>query len=622
MVHANDFMICSNCQTELPSGARFCMNCGQPVQASTPLDQLRSERLAAAAPVSLVEKARAARKVAGERRIVTALYLDVVDSTGLSHQLGAEIWAQVLNQAFDRCSAVIYQYEGTIAHVQEDELLAFFGAPVAHEDDPVRAVRVALEVRQVISQFDQEISQAYGCQFTLRLSLSTGPVTIGPVGDQLIYEYSALGGTLNQVVQLEAAKLPMTVLVTADTYRFIQPFFDCVDLGEVEVKDFQRSIHIYRVEGPKALPEAARGVVGLHSPMVGREAELAMLLQLNMYAAAGLGRAVVILGEPGLGKTRLIAEWKTASRLAPGESGFRWVEGNSLSYGQRLAYHLILSLLHSLIGIPGTSDEPETRAALCALFEAFSKDARTAKLVPDLLDVYPHLANFLSLNLDEEERKQIHRLDPQAYQAQILSGTRNLLLALAAIQPLVVVLEDLHWADPSSVDFMMQLLPLVSTERILFCLVMRPERDAPGWRLVTAARTVLGNRLTEINLSALTEKETRRLVSNLLEIEALPDPTRNVILKKAEGNPFFVEEVIRMLIDQDAIVKKEGKWFTEKKINRDDIPDNLQGLLQARIDRLPEEVKHTLKVAAVIGRQFQLKVLEQVLRLEEKHGSH
>lgn len=615
-------MICSNCQTDLPSGARFCMNCGQPVQESTPLDQMRSERLAAAAPVSLVEKARAARKVAGERRIVTALYLDVVDSTGLSKQFGPGTWTQVLNQAFDRCSVVIYQYEGTIAHVQEDELLAFFGAPVAHEDDPIRAVRAALDVREAIAQFDQEISRVYGCHFALRLSLSTGPVTIGPVGDRLIYEYSALGGALNQVIQLEAAKLPMTVLLTAETHRFVQPFFDCVDLGEVEVKHFQRAIHIYRVEGPKALPQAARGVVGLHSPMVGREAELAMLLQLNQYAAAGLGRAVAILGEPGLGKTRLIVEWKAASQPANGEANFRWVEGNSLSYGQRLAYHLVISLLHSLIGVPGTSDEPETRAALCALLESFSKDPRSARQVPELLDVYPFLASFLSLTLEEDEREMVRRLDPQAYQAQVLSGMRMLLQALAAVQPLVVVVEDLHWADPSSVDFLVQLLPLVSTERILFCLVMRPERETPGWRLLTTARAVLGNRLTEINLSALSEKETRRLVSKLLEIEALPEATRNMILKKAEGNPFFVEEVIRMLIDQSAIVRRDGKWFTEKKINREDIPDNLQGLLQARIDQLPEDVKHTLKVAAVIGRQFQLKVLEQVLQREEKNGSH
>jgi len=611
-------MICPNCQTELPTGARFCMNCGQPIRASTELDQKRSERLAAAAPESLIEKARAARKVAGERRIVTALYLDVVNSTGLIAQLGAETWAQVLNQAFERCSAVIYNYEGTLAHVQEDELLAFFGAPVAHEDDPVRAIRAALDIKDLVHQYDQEVSQAHGCHFAVRLSLSTGPVTIGPVGDYLQYEYSALGGAINQVILVEAAKLPMAVLVTADTYRFIHPFFECTDLGEIEVENFTHSVHLYQVDGLKATPEASRGLAGLNSPMVGRETELSSLLKLNQYLTAGLGRAVLILGEPGMGKTRLIAEWKAASQSGSKPFDFNWVEGRCLSYGQRLAYHLILSMLHSLIGLPGTSDEPEMRAALCTLLESFSKSPSASSQVPGLLEVYPHLAYFLSLSLEEDEKEQIRNIEPQTFQAQVLAGIKSLLLAMAARQPLVLVLEDLHWADPSSVDFLIQLLPLATTSQILFCLVMRPERENPGWRLVTTARGLLGEGLTEINLSALSNSETRKLVANLLQIEALPEQTRALILKKAEGNPFFVEEVIRMLIDRKAIVRRQGKWHTEKNISSMEIPDNLQGLLLARIDRLPDEVKQTLRVAAVIGRQFPLKVLEMVISREEQ----
>jgi len=611
-------MNCSNCKTELPTGARFCMNCGQPIQASTALDLMRSERLAAAAPETLVEKARAARKVAGERRTVTALYLDVVDSKGLSNQLGAEVWTQVLNQAFDRCSAVIYNYEGTIAHVQEDELLAFFGAPVAHEDDSVRAIRAALEVRDVIQQFDQELSQTYQCRFLIRLSLSTGPVSIGPVGAHLKYEYSALGGTLNQVIQVEAANLHTSVLVTADTYRFIHPFFDCTDLGEVSVPSFSHTIQLYRVDRPKAVPETARGLAGFYSPMVGRETELASLLQLNQFLMAGLGRAVLIFGEPGMGKSRLIAEWKAASLANKGQADFRWVEGRCLSYGHRLAYHLILSILHSLVGLPGTAEEPEMRAALCTLFESFSKEPSAASQLPGLLDVYPYLAHFLSLKLDEDEQEQIEYLEPQAFQVQVLLGIKRLLLAVAARQPVILVLEDLHWADPSSVDFLVQLLPLASSERILFCLVMRPERDTQGWRLVTTAREALGAGLVEINLKALSETDTRKLVSNLLAVEALSEQTRALIQKKADGNPFFVEEIIRMLIDRQAIVLRQGKWQVEKKIGAVEIPDNLQGLLLARIDRLPEDVKQTLRVAAVIGRQFPIKVLEMVLSREKQ----
>jgi predicted ATPase len=219
---------------------------------------------------------------------------------------------------------------------------------------------------------------------------------------------------------------------------------------------------------------------------------------------------------------------------------------------------------------------------------------------------------LLSLRLEPEAAGLARQLDPQALQNQVQIALRYLLQALAARQPLVVILEDLHWADATSVELLSDLLELATTERILFCLVLRPERDAPGWKLALAARQELGSRLTEISLDALTEDESQQLVSNLLEIEALPEGVRQVILSKAEGNPFFVEEVIRMLIERGAIQQQAGRWVADA-IDEIEIPDNLQGLLMARIDRLPEEVKHTLRVAAVIGRQFPVKVLEYVL---------
>jgi len=185
--------------------------------------------------------------------------------------------------------------------------------------------------------------------------------------------------------------------------------------------------------------------------------------------------------------------------------------------------------------------------------------------------------------------------------------------ALASRRPLVLVFDDIHWADPSSVDLLIKLLPLASEAPTLFCFVTRPDRDAPGWKLIAAAREAMGASLTEITLNPLSDADSRQLVSNLLEIESLPDGVRSIILQKAEGNPFFVEEVIRMLIDRGAIVKRGEGWVAEKEIENVDIPDNLQGLLLARIDRLPEDVKRTLRVASVIGRQFSVRVLEEVL---------
>lgn len=604
---------CPNCGTINEAGARFCKNCGFQLAAAgggarLGSDELRLERLAAAAPAPLAEKMRASAHLAGERRIVTALFADVVGSTSLAEQMDPEDWTAVMNRAFDLLTPVIYRYEGTIARLMGDALLAFFGAPVAHEDDPVRAVSAALDLLAVTRQYAAEVRQRYGVDFAIRVGLNTGPVVVGEVGSNLVYEYTAMGDAVNLAARMQAAAAPMTALITENTYRFVAPLFETTDLGLISVKGKTEPVQAYEVSGFKRTPGRLRGLAGLESPMVGREAELQALLQLSSAVQAGLGRAALIIGEAGLGKTRLVAEWKAAAQAAgsrEGQPALQWVEGRCLSYGQGLAYHLLVELLRSLLGVSPAADESETRSALQLLTTDLFGQAAA--------NVYPYLGHLLSLPLEGEDLEKVRLLDPQSLQAQYLAVLRQLLQALAARRPLVLVMEDIHWADPSSTELLVRLLPLVSEAPVLFCCLTRPDNEAPGWKLVTALRETLGLGLTEINLRALSENESRQLVANLLELEALPESVRNLILRKAEGNPFFVEEVIRMLIDRGMIVAKEGKWVMEKEVDSVDIPDTLQGLLLARIDRLPEEVKRTLRVAAVIGRQFSVRVLEQVL---------
>jgi class 3 adenylate cyclase len=596
---------CPNCQADLPPGARYCMQCGQSLRTSTADDVDRHTRLASTAPSSLIDKVRAASDLSGERRVVTVLHVDVVGSTALSEQLDLETWTTVINGAFDRIAPIIYLYEGTIAHLVGDALLAFFGAPVAHEDDPMRAVRAALDLMAVAGDYAEFVRQEYGVEFAIRACLNTGPVIMGSVSDDLKYEYNPVGGVVNLATRLKFAAEPMTVLISENTHRFVEPLFDCVDLGAIEVKGRPEPVHAYQVIGRKAEPDQVRGLAGLESPMVGRDAELASLIQLCETVRAGLGRAVLIIGEPGLGKTRLIAEWKAAVNGIGHEPSTQWAEGHGLSYGQGLAYHLIIDLLHSLTGIPTGAEEPE----ICFLLQSLTEDL----FGDSAIEVYPYLCHLLSLQLEGQALEQVRPLDPQALQAHYLTSLRRLLKVLAIDHPLVIILEDLHWADPSSIEMLTKLLPLASEAPILFCLVTRPEQDTPGWKLVTTAREILSGGLTEMNIEALSDLDSRKLVSNLLEIEALPDDVRTHILHKAEGNPFFVEEVIRMLIDRGAIIQENGNWVAGAQIEEVDIPDNLQSLLLARIDRLPDEVKHTLRVAAVIGRQFPLRVLERVL---------
>ena len=596
---------CSNCQMALPAGARFCLNCGQPVADSIPAGKDLFIDLAAAAPPPLLEKVRAAAYLTGERRLVTAVFVDVVGSTALSERAGPAGWSALLETMCGWICPVIYRYEGTIARFVGDELLAFFGAPVAHEDDPLRAVQAALDILDTVSEGAEHIRREFDIDFKVRISLSTGPVTIGPVSRDLQFEYSALEGPLNLAAQVEATKQSMAVLLSEETYQLVAPFFNCLDLGEIGGAGQAKPVHIYQVRGPREDADRAGGVGGLQSPMVGRDVELQTLLQLTEAVAAGLGRAVLIAGESGLGKKRLVAEWRKAVTQTAGQPALHWAEGRCLSYSQGMAYHLLRDLLRAVLGVSATAGEPETRAALRAL---------TADLFGDAaLDVYPFLGHLLSLDLEEEALLRIQALDPPALQARHVAACKRLLLMLAARSPLVLLLEDLQWADPSSTAILNHLLPLAATTPILFCLVTRPHRDTPGWKLVTASRETLGGRFTELRLSTLPDTDGRQIISHLLHIDALPKNVERLILEKAEGNPLFIEEVLRMMIDQGAIERRNGGWSVGRAFGTVGIPDNLQGLLLARLDRLPEAAKQTLRVAAVIGRQFPIRVLERVL---------
>lgn len=595
-------MNCPNCSSSLPEGSLFCMYCGQPIAAPSQGDEAQLTRLTAAVPAPLAEKMHAAR-LSGERKVVTALFADVVGSTAMAEQMDAEDWTEMMNGAFDRISPMIYHYEGTIARLLGDAMLAFFGAPVAHEDDPARAVRAALNILETIREYAVLVKKKYGMNFAIRIGINTGPVIVGEVGSELKYEYTAMGDAINLAARLQSAAQPMAALISQNTHRFVAPLFDFADLGEIEVKGKAGRVQIYEVTGVKHDPGKLRGLAGLTSPMVGRDAELLALLSLSAVLNAGRGGIAVIVGEAGLGKSRLLSEWKQAAGDKKAAS-IQWADGCCLSYGQRLAYHLLIDVVRSLIGArPGATDA-EVGLALTNMVNDLFGDAA--------LEVYPYLGHMLSLELEGEALKQVQALDPQVLQNQYREALTRLFEKLSKRQPLVLVLDDIHWADPASVELLTNLLPLTAKSAILFCMLTRPDEDTPGWRLVSEARK--SDHLVELALSPLTSADSRQLVSNLLEIEALPEPVRDVILKKAEGNPFFVEEVIRMLVDTGGIVAKDGRWQAGKSLESVEIPDNLQSLLLARIDRLPEESKRTLRVASVIGRQFSVNVLEQVMR--------
>jgi class 3 adenylate cyclase len=599
---------CPRCEAAVAADARFCANCGQALGEPSTTDAAIHSRLAAAAPTPLVTKMRAAR-LTGERKPVTALFADVVGSTTLAEQIDPEDWTALINEAFDLMSRAVFRYEGTIAQLQGDAMVAFFGAPVAHEDDPERAILAALDMIAATDEFAAQLKATQGIDFRIRAGINSGPVMVGNVGSDLRFEYTALGDAMNVAARMQTAAQPGTIVITEMTRRLTGDTFDLDDLGNIEVRGKAEPIHAYRVVGRKAVPARRRGLesVGLDSPMVGRAEQLQRLTSLLDVVAAGRGRVAFIVGEPGIGKSRLLAELRRATLART--STTRWFEGHCVSYGRNLPYHLLIDLLRSILGFSFSATESEARAALdAALVEVLGADEAEAE------DTAPYLADLLGLPMRPGEAVQTEA--PDVLQGRYIAATHRLLRGLAARGPVVAVCEDIHWADPASIDVARQLMPLAAQLPILFVAAMRAETDSPGWSLIGHARELFGEALTEIRLEPLTEVDSRSLVANLLEIESLPDRARDLILARSEGNPFFVEEVVRMLIDRGAIVQEGTRWVATADVASIEIPETLHGLLLARIDQLPDEAKRSLRVAAVIGRQFPIRVLERVIGAE------
>src|SRR6266851_1048940 len=413
---------------------------------------------------------------------------------------------------------------------------------------------------------------------------------------------TAMGDTVNVAARMQANARPGSVLVTSGTQRFVSALVESVDVGMLELKGKTDAVHAYEITGLKADAVKSRGLAGVRAPMIGRNQELARLEEVFSVVRAGQGRVACVLGEPGLGKSRLLAELH--ANLRRSGAPVRWIEGRCLTYGESVPYHLVVDVVRSLIGVNAAADEAHVGQVL---------ETQLRDLLGDTwAENYAYLAHLLSLPLAPEMQARLSLLEMEAIKRYVAS-LANVLRALSARGPVVLVCDDVHWADSASVDALLQIEGGLAALPVFLILSSRVDRGSPGWRLISGARDVFGDALTEIRLEPLSLEDSRTLVSNLLRIESLPAATRDLILAKAEGNPFFVEEVIRMLMDRGAIVQEGDRWVATERVATIEIPDTIHGLLLARIDKLPQDSKRTLRVASVIGRQFGVTILERLL---------
>jgi class 3 adenylate cyclase len=582
---------CSSCGNSNPADAQFCLRCGNRLAAARP---------AAEAPLFQgILQGRRPDPAPSERRIITALFCDVVRSTSLAEQLDPEDWTDIMNRAFTVLAEPISRYEGTPARLMGDAMLAFFGAPTAHEDDPQRAIFAALEIMEEVKPLAREIQSKYGLDFQVRVGINTGPVVVGDVGSQRIAEYTAMGDAVNLAARMEQTAAAGTIRISEDTYRLVAPIFEVGDLGGIEVKGKAAPVRAYRVLAAKARPGRLRGLAGVSAPLIGRVSEMDRIRKVFDDLRDGRGQVLCLIGEAGLGKSRLLEEARKEWLLR--NAAYTWEQVQGSPYDAARPYGLFQKFARDMFGIhlddtpdvihrkveEGFAGAPQETVAICKV----TMERMIA--ATNLQDAQPFRA--------EEIKTDLYQITQHAW--------RN-----ASVEPTICVFDDLHWADQASVDLLIHLMQVTEERPLLFVCAFRPERRSPGWQAKVSAETNHPHRYTEISLQPLDPQRTDELVSALLNIADLPGDLRRLILRKTEGNPYFVEEIVRTLIEQGVVYQTEDglRWKASTKVDDISLPDTLQGLLVARIDRLDAETRGTLQLASVIGRSFYLRILKAI----------
>ncbi len=624
--------ICAQCGAELPPDPeiRFCFECGAEAEAAADVPvatvEAVAERLQRLVAKEYAERLLATRgQVTAERRLVTILFSDVKGSTAMAEGLDPEEVMEIMDGAFDVLIEPVYRYEGTLARLMGDAVLAFFGAPIAHEDDPERAIRAALDIIEGARQYAARLEQERGISgFNVRVGIHTGMVVVGEVGSDLRVEYTAMGDAINLAARMESAADPGTILVSEATHKLIAPLFETEALGPVQVKGKVEPVSVYRVLTAREVPGKVRGIEGVESPLVGREAELQALQEALEHLRAGVGGVVTIVGDAGIGKSRLVAEARRCAvgvihavvSGANGELPLQWIEGRCLSYGTNIAYLLWLDVLRGLLGVTAEHSPQAVRDAL---------SQRVRDLGPDQFqDVYPCLSQLMSLPADEETEAALCELEGERLKASTFDAVERLMHWTAEQRPLVLVCEDLHWADPTSIELLERLLALVDRASLLLVCLSRANPDHGSWRLRETAARMYRHRHTDVWLAPLSAAEGQTLLSNILQSPSLPEHFRDRILQHAEGNPLYVEEIIRSLIDSGAIMRDSvhQSWTITRDVDDIAVPETLQGVLTARIDRLQEQTKRVLQMASVIGRSFLYRVLSAIAEEERELDAH
>ncbi|MBI2176732.1 MAG: AAA family ATPase, partial [Candidatus Tectomicrobia bacterium] len=585
---------CPACGFSNEPGEKFCGGCGQPLGAVPPTAESKFASPHSYTPKHLAEKILTSRSaLEGERKQVTVFFCDIANSTPLAERLGPEAMHALLSRFFEMALDEVHLYEGTINQFLGDGFMALFGAPLAHEGHARQAILAALGIQRTLRERGGDLGLPPGEELALRMGLNTGFVVVGKIGDDLRMDYTAVGDTTNVAARLLQGADPGRIVVSEATHRLVTGYFHARPLGALSLKGKSEAVRAWEVVSARSartrLEVEAEG--GL-TPFVGRERELRLLSECFEKARAGHGHVVFIMGEPGIGKSRLLLEFQR--RL--GEE-VTWLEGRAISFGRSIAFHPLTDLLKRTCRI----EEGDTEGAVVRKIEQ-----GVLRLGEDLRPILPSLRYLLSVDPGDPV---VAAMDPQQRRGELFNALRCLMLRASEVRPQVVVYEDLHWMDKATEEYLLFTDDSIPASRVLRILTYRPGYAHPFGDRTYHAR---------IALDALPAEESVRMAQGLLAAENLPEDLKALIVRKAEGNPFFVEEVVKALREVGAVRRDGGGYVLAKRLDEVVIPDTIQDVIMARIDRLDEAPKKTLQVASVIGREFSHRLLDRLAEVRER----
>jgi class 3 adenylate cyclase/predicted ATPase len=647
-------VVCPDCSFANPPDYRFCGACGQQLAERTagqppampPLRRQSEGSTLVPTGLSLAKVASAestqpfgqatigmARRAGepqveevqlrGERRTATVVLADVRGSTDLMERMGTEAWVSMMNRVFHLLESEIYRYGGVVDQFRGDGLVAFFGTTAAHEDDPERAVLASLAMQSAVASYARELSEEEGIELTLRVGVNTGEVIVANIGDQARHsEDTAMGEAIALAARMEEAAEPGTVLVSENTHHLIESQFDWESLGEIEVKGISRPVPVYRPLTPRpvALRSLRLETLGLSPVLVGRRRELGAIMDRIQELRQGRGSIVFLTGDEGMGKSYLVSQVRQqvlrddallVQAETPSDESARvtWYRGQCRSYEQSCPYSIWVDLLERWVGAQDVSRQEAARRLGEECDKLWGDDAR---------EHYPYLAALLSLPAESESVQQIAQLDAECLRQRSFLAVRTWVEAMAQQGAVVLSFDDVYWADGTSLQLLEHCLPLCDRLPVLFLIMFRARLKSAVWGFQQRVEQQYPHRIVALGLEPLSPTESAEMIDALVGAGALPGGARDQIVAKAEGNPYYTEEIIRSLIRERALIQEDGtgQWRLARDIEEVDLPDTLRGVLSAQIDDLSAAERHVLQVAALIGDVFWRNVLEELVGSE------